>query len=182
MRTYSHAALTWTAARFVSPSGSGAAAWAACGAALPDLPALAGAAWLALGRRRPDRAALSEDVCARRVFAGPDAALHSSLPVGAWALACWALRRAAGGRGLRGPFRALLAGWAGHVLLDALTHAEDARPILWPASGRRFGSPVSYWDPSRHGRLFAVAEHGALLLAAAWALSRRSPTPSGGPG
>ena|GEM_PF-3228935 len=59
------------------------------------------------------------------------------------------------------------------MLADALTRAEDARPILWPLSRRRLRSPVSYWDRSRHALLFALAEHGALLLVAARAIPRR---------
>ncbi len=77
---------------------------------------------------------------------------------------------------------AFLIGWAGHVLADALTHAEDARPILWPVSKRRFRSPVSYWDRSHHARAFTMVEHGALLLLAACCISRRlHPHPSGPP-
>ena len=70
---------------------------------------------------------------------------------------------------------ALLLGWLGHVLADALTHAEDARPVLWPLSRRCFGGPVSYWDRSRHALPFALAEHGALLFVAARITSRNFP-------
>ncbi len=171
MRTYSHALLTWAAARRLRPSEPDAAAWAALGATLPDLPAIAGVMWLFAGRRRVTRRVLREEACERGPFGGPDAALHSALPVAALLL----FYRAAGAREgrLAGAPLAFLLGWAGHVLADALTHAEDARPILWPLSRRRLRSPVSYWDRSRHALLFALAEHGALLLVAARAIPRR---------
>ncbi len=168
VRTYSHALLTWAAARYLMPSKPGVAAWGALGAALPDLPAIAGALWLGARRRRWfTRRELCEEACEKGPFGGPDAALHSALPV-ALLLALW-LVSGARERRLRS---ALLLGWLGHVLADALTHAEDARPILWPLSRRRFRGPVSYWDRSRHALPFALAEHGALLFVAARIISR----------
>jgi hypothetical protein len=169
MRTYSHALLTWAAARFLKPSEPGVAAWGAAGAALPDLPAIAGAAWLLARRRRAfSREEFCAEACERGPFGAPDAILHSALPV----VTLFALY---GTTGLkkhdpRGTLCAFLLGWAGHVLADALTHAEDARPIFWPFSGWRFGSPISYWDSTRHARAFALVEHAAVLLAAAWML------------
>jgi hypothetical protein len=175
VRTYSHAALTWTAARLADSCEAGVAAWAAAGATLPDLPATAGAAWLGLRRRRLDRTGFREEVCARRSFSAPDAALHSALPLGALLLAFWT--SGSGDRSLRRSLFAFLIGWTGHVLVDALTHAEDARPVLWPVSGRRFRSPVSYWDRSHHARAFKMVEHGALLLLATRTVSRRLRVP-----
>ena len=175
VRTYSHAALTWIAASLAPTSETGLAAWGATGATLPDLPAIAGAAWLGLRRRRLDRPGFREEVCARRFFSGPDAAFHSALPVGALLLAFWV--SCSSERRLRRSLLPFLAGWAGHLLSDALTHAEDARPILWPVSGGRFRSPISYWDRSHHARAFTMVEHGALLLLAAWTISHRAREP-----
>ena len=178
MRTYSHAALTWATARLKYPFEVSVAAWGVSGAALPDLPALVGVVWLGSRRRRLDRPALREEVCAKRSFAGPDAALHSALPVSALLLIL--LTHGSKERSLRKPLLAFLIGWAGHVLTDALTHAEDARPILWPLSEWRFRSPISYWDRSYHGHAFAAVEHGTLLLIVARTISRRvrAPRPS----
>ncbi len=172
VRTYSHVALTLAAARLSAPSEVGVAVGGASGAVFPDLPALAGAAWLGSRRHRLNRSALCEEVCTKRSFAGPDAALHSVLPVGASLLILWTL----GSKelSLRKPLLTFLIGWAGHVLTDALTHAEDARPILWPISEWRLRSPISYWDRSRYARNFTLAEHGTLLLLVAWAISRQS--------
>jgi hypothetical protein len=162
VRTYSHALLTWAAARRTVPTGP--AAWAALGATLPDLPVLAGAAWLAARRvGRFSRAELDAEVCARRLFRSPDAALHSVLPVaGALSLygATGARRRNGGGALL-----ALLLGWAGHVATDTLTHGSDARPLLWPLFSWRFHSPVSYRERGRYALPFTVAEHAAVLAA-----------------
>ncbi len=183
MRTYSHAALSWAVATKLStPSEASVAVWGASGAALPDLPVIAGAVWLG-ARRRLNRPKLYEEVCAKRSFANPDAALHSMLPVGALLMILWTL----GSKelSLRKPLLTFLIGWGGHVLTDALTHAEDARPILWPTSEWRLRSPISYWDRSRYARTFTMVEHGALVLLVAWTISRRvraprsSPSPSG---
>lgn len=172
MRTYSHTATTWAVATKLSaPSEASVAVWSVSGAALPDLPAIAGAVWLGARRRRLNRSKLCEEVCAKRCFAAPDAALHSMLPVGTLLLILWTL----GSKelSLRKPLLTFLIGWAGHVLTDALTHAEDARPILWPISEWRLRSPISYWDRSHYARTFTIVEHGTLLLLLAWTISRR---------
>ena len=161
MRTYSHAILTFTALRRL---GTPAATAAALGAVLPDLPAIAGAAWLAANRLgRFSRKEFETEVCGRRVFAGPDAALHSVLPVAMAALGASFFL----GRGETRPaLLPFLLGWAGHVATDALTHGSDARPLLWPVSGYRFESPISYRERDRHALPFTVAEHAAVLAAA----------------
>ncbi len=171
MRTYSHALLTWAAARRFAPSEPGVAVWGALGAALPDFPAIAGALWLGTRRRRwLTRQEFCEEACEKGPFGELDAALHSALPV-ALLLALWPV---SGARERRTQL-ALLLGWLGHVLADALTHAEDARPVLWPFSRRRFRGLVSYWDRSRHALPFALAEHGALLFVTAQIISRTFP-------
>ncbi len=161
VRTYSHALLTWAAARHASPSAR-AASWATLGATLPDLPVLAGTTWLATRRLgRFSRAELDTEVCARGLFRTPDAALHSALPVAAaLALCCTARARY---RSSGGALPALLLGWASHVVTDTLTHGSDARPLLWPLSSWRFHSPISYRERDRYALPFTVAEHAAVL-------------------
>lgn len=143
------------------------------GSVLPDLPAGAGLVWAALRRLAPiGRETLRDEVCSRRRFSTPDAALHSAVPAAAALAALGALR----GRSrpeLRAPALAFLAGWAGHVVADALTHGGDARPLLWPLSRWRFQSPVSYWERDRHARAFGLVEHGAIALVLARLLARR---------
>lgn len=107
------------------------------------------------------------EACEKGPFGAPDAALHSALLVAA----LLALHPAFGAKGRRASL-AFLLGWAAHVLADALTHAEDVRPILWPLSRWRFRGLISYWDHRYHACPFALIEHGALLLVAAWLLSR----------
>ncbi|HEV2744950.1 MAG TPA: metal-dependent hydrolase, partial [Rubrobacter sp.] len=128
--------------------GAPAATAASLGAVLPDLPAIAGAAWLAARRLKGfSRREFETEVCGRRVFAGPDAALHSIPPVAMAALgACSLLSR----EKTRTVLLSFLLGWAGHVATDALTHGSDARPLLWPVSGYRFESPISYRERDRH--------------------------------
>ena len=164
MRTYSHAILTYRAFRRL---GAPTATAASLGAVLPDLPAIAGAAWLAANRLGTfSRKTFETEVCGRRVFAAPDAALHSALPVAmAAALAapvCLTLRRGSP----RTALLSFLLGWAGHVAADVLTHGSDARPPLWPVSSYRFESPISYRERDRHALPFTIAEHAAVLVAA----------------
>lgn len=154
MRTYTHVLLSYLVAARIS-DGRGAA-WAAAGAALPDVPALAGAAWLLLRRGRLAREEFHGEVCGRRRFGAPDAALHSVAVLAAVAGA----QTAAGTDDGRG--KVFLLGWAGHAAADLLTHGADARPPMWPLSRWRFASPVSYRERDRHGAAFTAIEHAAL--------------------
>ncbi len=163
MHTYSHAVFTWAAARYVNREELDAAAWAAAGGALPDLPVLAKAAYL-LWRRRGS-ITKEEFLEALEYFKEPsgkvDLTLHSLAPVGSML----ALYKVLGLR-KKDPKRALLAfllGWAGHNLLDFPMHAEDARPPFWPFSRWRWKSPVSYWDRKFYALPFILVEHGAIL-------------------
>lgn len=59
-----------------------------------------------------------------------------------------------------------------HVCFDLALHNEDARRHFWPLSDWMFRSPVSYWDPARHGRIAGLVE-GAASLALCAVLWRR---------
>ena len=61
-----------------------------------------------------------------------------------------------------------------HVALDFPVHHDDAHRHLWPFSDWVFRSPVSYWDPAHHGRIFIWIE-GTLGLILAVVLWRRFP-------
>lgn len=161
MRTYTHALLSYYAARRVY--GRRLAASAASGAALSDLPALAGSVWLLARRGRISREEFRGEVCARSIFGGPDAALHSAVAL-TTALP-FALILGRGGL-------SFWCGWTGHVATDLLTHGADARPVLWPLSRRRFVSPLSYRERERHGAAFTAIEHGVLLAIALDAVRR----------
>ena len=166
MRTYSHAVLTYRAFRRL---GAPTATAASLGAVLPDLPAIAGAAWLAANRLgRFSRRDFETEVCGRGFFAGPDAALHSAVPVAMAALAA-SVCLARGST--RTALLSFLLGWAGHVAADVLTHGSDARPPLWPVSSYRFESPISYRERDRQALPFTIAEHAAVLVAARKAIT-----------
>ncbi|MGF1473808.1 MAG: hypothetical protein ACFB50_18965 [Rubrobacteraceae bacterium] len=169
MRTYSHTLLTLAAVRRIEPL---APAPAVLGSVLPDVPVAAGGAWLWARRGGFTRDQLQQEACAKQSFAIPDTALHSALPVAA-TLVLYALPNV---RKLdrRRFLPAFLLGWAGHVLLDTLTHGKDARPLFWPLSGRRFSSPVSYWERGRGARLFALVEPAVALFVAARILRARA--------
>lgn len=158
MNTYTHLIVTLAAARRSRPADRVAAAAAAAGSVLPDLP------YLARGLRLITRRAGRRELAAALDYDGqpswpPDLALHSLLPPAA-ALAAAAAMPPGRARQLLSAFA---AGWAGHVVSDLPVHATDARPPLWPLSGRRWPSPLSNWDRSRHAIPVAAAEH---LLAA----------------
>jgi LexA-binding, inner membrane-associated putative hydrolase len=163
MHTYSHAVFTWAAARYAKREEFHAAAWGAAGSALPDLPTLTKAARL-LWRHRGS-IEKEEFLEALEYFKEPsgkvDLALHSLAPVGA----LLALYKVLGLRH-KDPKRTLLSfllGWAGHNVLDFPTHAEDARPPLWPLSKWRWKSPISYWDRKFYALPCLLVEHGAIL-------------------
>lgn len=172
VRTYTHAILSYEISRRISDRRR--AAWVSAGAVLPDVPALAGSAWLLVRSRRLSRDAFHGEVCGRRRFGLPDAALHSAAVLavpGAILLASRLAGRSAPKRICEMEF---LLGWSGHVLADFATHGTDARPLLWPLSSRRFESPVSYRERERHGLAFTLAEHGALIAVLCSVFRRRS--------
>lgn len=59
-----------------------------------------------------------------------------------------------------------------HVSFDLVLHNEDARRHFWPLTDWMFRSPISYWDPARHGRIVGAVE-GAAALALCAVLWRR---------
>ena len=114
MRTYSHAVLTYRAFRRL---GAPTAPAASLGAVFPDLPAIAGAAWLAANHLGTfSRRDFETEVCGRGVFAAPDAALRSALPV---AMAALAAPLCLGRGSTRTALLSFLLGWAGPVANNA---------------------------------------------------------------
>ncbi|MAS41985.1 MAG: cobalamin biosynthesis protein CobQ [Rhodobacteraceae bacterium] len=63
--------------------------------------------------------------------------------------------------------RPLLAVFAGaallHLAFDLPLHNSDARPHFWPLSDWVFRSPLSYWNPARHGGLVGAVEIAACV-------------------
>lgn len=57
-----------------------------------------------------------------------------------------------------------------HVICDFPLHHNDGHPHFWPFSNWIFSSPVSYWDPAHHGRIWSVIEMvlAAVLIAILW--------------
>lgn len=144
--TSSHVYWTWR----LTPR---AAAVAVVGAVLPDLPALAvGAVLVGRGRRGRE---LFRTIYHRPPWREVHLAAHSAF--GPLALAARGGRRA----------RLLAAGWGGHLAIDLVSHHDDAWPHLWPLSRRRWRSPVSYWQSSRHATLWKRTETLALAVAVA---------------
>ena len=170
MHTYSHAVFTWALVRYLKREESRAAVWGAAGSALPDVPTLAKAARLLWYRRDSiSKEEFNEEwLEALEYYKEPsgklDLTLHSLAPVGSLIALYKVL-----GLERKDPHGALLyflLGWAGHNLLDLPTHAEDARPPIWPLSRWRFKSPISYWDRKFYALPILVAEHAAILALA----------------
>ncbi len=147
--------LFWSA--HVRPS---ATRWWLLGAVAPDLPAIArAAALLGRGSDQPD------GMCAQTYHRSPWREVHLTAHSVFMPLLLAALGRRATCQ--------LAAGWLGHLVIDALTHHDDAWPPLWPLSRRRWRSPLSYWQRDHHARPLLVAELIAVLLA-----MRRTPYPA----
>lgn len=67
-----------------------------------------------------------------------------------------------------------------HLATDLPLHHSDARPHFQPLSDWVFRSPVSYWNPARHGDLVALAEAGLCVALAALLLRRFRSAPARG--
>ncbi|RMH17821.1 MAG: hypothetical protein D6696_14700 [Acidobacteria bacterium] len=68
----------------------------------------------------------------------------------------------------------LFASMGLHALEDLPLHHDDAHRHFFPFSDWRFASPISYWDPARHGGLVTLLEI-ALVAVAVPLLLRRHP-------
>jgi len=129
--------------------------WLVLGAVGPDLPAFgAGLTFRASGVASGE---LIDRVYHRGTSRRLQLAAHS-------ALACAGLGLTAASDARR---RAVAAGWLSHLVIDALTHHDDAWPFLWPLTDRRWRSPVSYWQAEHHSRGWTLAECVALTVATA---------------
>ena len=139
-------------------------AWpVAFGALLPDLPMLVFYAYQRGWLEAPERAIWSQAYFLPQWQALFDA--FNSLPLIALAaLFAWRAKRPA--------WLACLASMALHCVADFALHNEDAHGHFWPFSAWHFRSPISYWDPRRHGTIFVWAELAASIAACA-ALWRR---------
>ena len=62
-----------------------------------------------------------------------------------------------------------------HVFGDLPLHHDDAHAHFFPLSNWRFESPVSYWDPSYYGNLFAPVE-AMIVVIGSIVLFRRYPS------
>ena len=61
-----------------------------------------------------------------------------------------------------------------HTSLDIPLHYDDGPLLFFPFDWTtRFHSPISYWDPARHGREFSIFEHVSLLLMIIWLARER---------
>ena len=161
METYAHSFFTWALAKHGVKAGRAAGVAGALGAALPDVPAFVGTAYFAI---KNGGVWIEEDLEAI-YFAGPfgatGSALHSIVPVGALLAlySAFGLLRFDGRRILLW----FLLGWAGHTVVDFLTHVDDLRPLFWPFLDWRWSSPVSYYNSRYYGREFMLVSHASML-------------------
>jgi len=173
MRTYSHVAVTWLAARLLAGRRVRVRLRPLLlGALAPDLPLIALSLGYFLLFRTLQLAPDTEFFALFDTLYRQDArwiALHNSLhapplllvaAAGAW----WAHRR---GLSWAGSVLWFVAGAGLHSLTDILTHHSDGPLLLFPFDwSLRFASPVSYWNPNHYGAAFTALEHAvdALLL------------------
>lgn len=127
--------------------------WLVVGAVGPDLPAFGVGLALRISGVAPDK--IVDRVYRKGASRRVQLAAHSLL-------ACAALSVTAPADSWR---RAIATGWLSHLVIDAVSHHDDAWPFLWPLSGRRWRSPLSYWQPEHHGRAWRAVECTALLAA-----------------
>ncbi|WP_339947097.1 cobalamin biosynthesis protein CobQ [uncultured Albimonas sp.] len=162
MNTPAH--LIFAAAAFARPAAAGPEGAAArrrnlaalAGGLAPDLALFLLVAWARWGLGHDLHQVFREDYVSplwQGIFR-----IDNSIPL-------WAALGAAG--------LAIFAGAALlHLAFDLPLHHSDARPHFWPLSDWVFRSPLSYWNPARHGTAVALAE-GAACLALGALLWRR---------
>ncbi|HEV2772703.1 MAG TPA: hypothetical protein VGV57_07750 [Thermoleophilaceae bacterium] len=148
----------WTH-RLARRCGAPRPGWSALGAMVPDLPAGA----LTVGLRAAGR---SWRAAGDEAFDPRFELVHRLMHAAAGPLAL-ALGSSSGSRR-----RALALGWAGHLLVDLVSHHADARPPGWPLSARVWRSPISHWEPSHHAAAWNALDAMALAAAARTELPR----------
>lgn len=174
MLTSTHAHVTWTVT-----AGRPHRGWRVLGAVLPDLPGWVLGAWLRAGGAR------GRELIDRLYHRQPQRAVHEIGHSGPAVAALLATSPPGSRR------RALAAGWAGHLAVDAVTHHSDAWPLGWPLTRRTWASPLSYWERDHHATAYFAAELAYLaatarrapaiaLLAAGCSLASRRTWPPGG--
>ena len=142
-------------------AGRAAGIAGAVGAALPDMPAGAAVVYFWGQRDSMPRRELLDAIYFTGGFGETGLALHSIIPVGILLGLYWTFRP---GFDRRRILLWFLLGWAGHTVVDFLTHVSgDARPLFWPISDWRWASPVSYYNPLHYGREFMLVEHAGML-------------------
>jgi membrane-bound metal-dependent hydrolase YbcI (DUF457 family) len=176
VETYSHAFFTGVLARYGFKASPAATTASMVGAVLPDLPALVATAYYWNSRNSMPRKELVDAIYLTGPFGRAGVLLHSAVLVGLllglyWLVGLWERDRCK-------ILLWFLIGWAGHTMVDFLTHSDDARPLFWPISDWKWASPISYYDPLHYGREFFFVEHGAilltiLLLLARWIIGQR---------
>lgn len=171
METYGHAFFTAVIARYSFKASPVATAASALGAVLPDLPAFVAVAYYWDSRNSMPLENLLDVIYFTGPFGRTGILLHSTVLVSLLLVFYWLL--GVGKWDKRKILLWFLAGWAGHTLVDFLTHGDDARPLFWPISDWKWKSPVSYYNPLHYGREFFLVEHGAILLIIIWLLIGR---------
>jgi membrane-bound metal-dependent hydrolase YbcI (DUF457 family) len=171
VETYSHAFFTGILARYGFEASSAATTASMVGAVLPDLPAYVATAYY---WNSPDSIP-GKDLLGAIYLTGPfgrtGVLFHSAVLAGLLLAPYWLLELWKWDRHKISLW--FLIGWAGHTLVDFLTHSNDARPLFWPISDWKWASPISYYNPLHYGREFFLAEHGAILLIILLLLTRR---------
>ncbi|MGD6818559.1 DUF4184 family protein [Metabacillus sp. 113a] len=61
-------------------------------------------------------------------------------------------------------------GWLGHILIDLLTHVQDAVPVFYPISDYIFRGPISYYDRDFFGREFSLMNSVLIAIAVLYLL------------
>lgn len=153
MNTPAH--LIFGAAAFARPNDRAVNVATLSGALLPDVSLYLLASWSLFVLKIPPETVFGElyfSPAWQNIFA-----VDNSIPLWALGLALGLLTRnriviAFCGAGLL------------HLAFDLPLHNEDARRHFWPLSDYVFRSPVSYWDPHRHGRVTAPIEMAVCLV------------------
>ncbi|MCA1011222.1 zinc dependent phospholipase C family protein [Halobacillus halophilus] len=68
---------------------------------------------------------------------------------------------------------ALMYGWLGHVVVDLLTHVEDAVPLFYPVSSYIFRSRVSYWDEDHYAGIFSLINMVLIVLSLVYLIVKK---------